>query len=114
MRKKIENDQRKAEGKGVTSSSLYSRDAIHKEIEEEDNSFITGQVQFQKQKIVEQDKKLAELGRAVDSLGAGAQNINTEVKVQSRMLDELENGINDAGDKMSSVMASLSKLYKRL
>jgi hypothetical protein len=114
VRKKIENDQRKAEGKGVSSSSLMSMTAIHKEIEEDDNRFIAGQVHLQEQKIEEQNRKLAELGRAVDGLGVGAKNMNTEVKIQSRMLDDLGNSMNDAGDKMNAVVASLSKLYKRL
>jgi hypothetical protein len=114
VRKKIENDQRKAEGKGTSSNSLMSMTAIHKEIEEDDNSFIAGQVHLQEQKIAEQNEKLAELGRAVDGLGVGAKNINTEVKIQGRMLDDLGNSMNDAGDKMNAVMASLSKLYKRL
>lgn len=71
-------------------------------------------IEVQEQKIVEQNTKLEELGSAVDGLGDRAKHINTEVKVQRRMLDVLEKSIDDVGDMMNAAMASLSKLQKKL
>jgi predicted RNase H-like nuclease (RuvC/YqgF family) len=112
VRKKIENDQRKAEGKGVSNSSASTMNAIHKEIEEDDNRFIAGQGRQQEQKIADQDNKLFELGEGVDKLGVHAKIIKTELEEQNVILGELETDMDNAGDKMNVVMASLSKLLK--
>jgi hypothetical protein len=112
VRKKIENDQRKAEGKGVSSNSASTMNAIHKEIEEDDNRFIAGQGRQQEQKIADQDKKLSVLGQGVDNLGVHAKIIKTELEEQNVILGELETDMDNAGDKMNVVMASLSKLLK--
>ena len=112
MRKKIENDQRKAEGKGISNSSASTMNAIHKEIEEDDNRFIANQGRQQEQKIAAQDGKLLVLGQGVDNLGMHAKVINTELKEQDKILDELGTDMDNAGDKMNVVMASLSKLLK--
>jgi predicted RNase H-like nuclease (RuvC/YqgF family) len=112
VRKKIENDQRKAEGKGVSNSSASTMNAIHKEIEEDDNRFIAGQGRQQEQKIADQDIKLSVLGEGVDKLGVHAKIIKTELEEQNVILGELETDMDNAGDKMNVVMASLSKLLK--
>jgi hypothetical protein len=112
VRKKIENDQRKAEGKGISNSSASTMNAIHKEIEEDDNRFIANQGRQQEQKIADQDGKLLVLGQGVDNLGMHAKVINTELKEQDKILDELGTDMDNAGDKMNVVMASLSKLLK--
>jgi predicted RNase H-like nuclease (RuvC/YqgF family) len=112
VRKKIENDQRKAEGKGVSNNSASTMNAIHKEIEEDDNRFIAGQGRQQEQKIAEQNEKLSVLGQGVDNLGVHAKIIKTELEEQNVILGELETDMDNAGDKMNVVMASLSKLLK--
>lgn len=86
--------------------------AIHKEIEEDDNRFIAGQSRQQQQKIAAQDDKLEILGEGVDSLGMHAKVIKAELEEQNVALDDLQTGMDDAGDKMNVVMASLSKLLK--
>lgn len=86
--------------------------AIHKEIEEDDNRFIANQGRQQEQKIAAQDGKLLVLGQGVDNLGMHAKVINTELKEQDKILDELGTDMDNAGDKMNVVMASLSKLLK--
>ena len=86
--------------------------AIHKEIEEDDNRFIASQGDLQKQKIAMQDDQLGALGKGVEKLGVHAGAINTELKEQDVLLDDLGNEIDNAGDKMNVVMASLSKLLK--
>lgn len=62
--------------------------------------------------IQDQDTALVGLGQAVDKLGDMGRTINDELKKQNKMLDELDNDLDDAGEKMNFVMAKLSTLLK--
>jgi hypothetical protein len=110
VRKKMEDDENKSRSKGFdeTSNALHNRN----EIEKDNNRFITDQRQLTKQTINQQDEQLGHLGVAVDRLGAIGRDVNQELKEQNVMIDALETDLDDAGNKMNVVMASLSKLLK--
>ena len=59
-----------------------------------------------------QDASLESLGVAVDRLGQIGKDIHEEVAEQNVLLDSLGNEVDDAGNKMNVVQASLSKLLK--
>ena len=48
----------------------------------------------------------------MDRLGDMGRVINTELREQNQMLDELDDDIDEAGNKMNFVMAKLAKLLK--
>ena len=81
-------------------------------IEKGNTTFVRGQQQLTHEMIREQDVALDGLGQAVDRLGDMGKSINDELKSQNRMLTELDQDLDDAGEKMNFVMAKLSTLLK--
>lgn len=59
--------------------------------------------------IAQQDSQLEQLGSAVERLGDMAGSINDELKEQNRMLEQLDEDLDDAGNKMNTVMTTLAK-----
>ena len=62
--------------------------------------------------IGHQDEAIDSLGNAVDRLGQLGKEVNIELKEQNIMLAGLEDDIDEAGNRMNMVMASLAKLLK--
>lgn len=62
--------------------------------------------------IGEQDRALDTLGIAVDRLGQLGKEVNEELKEQNVLLNNLDRDLDDAGNKMNTVQAALSKLLK--
>jgi hypothetical protein len=62
--------------------------------------------------IGHQDEAIDSLGNAVDRLGQLGKEVNVELKEQNIMLAGLEDDIDEAGNRMNMVMASLAKLLK--
>lgn len=110
VRRKMEDDENKA--RRVAGGFDPNSDAIHANIDRENNRFIADQRQLTKQTIQHQDVQLDHLGKAVDRLGQMGTDINTELKEQNVMLDSLETDMGDAGEKMNVVLEGLSKLLK--
>eukprot|EP00596_Hydrurales_sp_CCMP1899_P011069 CAMPEP_0119043490 /NCGR_PEP_ID=MMETSP1177-20130426/22759_1 /TAXON_ID=2985 /ORGANISM="Ochromonas sp, Strain CCMP1899" /LENGTH=135 /DNA_ID=CAMNT_0007011721 /DNA_START=385 /DNA_END=792 /DNA_ORIENTATION=- len=108
----MEDDENKAKNRGFddASNALYKKP--ENEIEKDNNRFIGEQRQVTKQTINQQDVQLDSLGNAVDRLGMIGRDVNQELKEQNVMIDTLETDLDDAGNKMNVVMASLSKLLK--
>jgi len=107
VRRKLEDDENKAK-RTVHDESLGAVTGI----ERENTHFVRGQMQETKEMIGQQDVQLDSLGQAVDRLGGMGRTINTELKEQNKMLNELDRDLDDAGEKMNFVMAKLSKLLK--
>mmetsp|Transcript_19996 Transcript_19996/g.28727 ORF Transcript_19996/g.28727 Transcript_19996/m.28727 type:complete len:269 (-) Transcript_19996:171-977(-) len=107
VRRKLEDDENKAK-RSVHDESLGAVTGM----ERENTQFIRGQQQMTKDMIGQQDVQLDSLGQAVDRLGGMGKTINTELKEQNKLLDELDRDLDDAGEKMNFVMAKLSKLLK--
>ena len=81
-------------------------------LERENNRFIGDQRQEQLRRLEQQDANLALLGTAVDKVGELAVDINTELKTQTKLLDALSDDIDDAQERLNTVMASLTKMLK--
>jgi chromosome segregation ATPase len=107
VRKKIEDDENKQK-RSVNDESLGAVTGT----EHENTSFVRNQQQQTKEMIGNQDIQLNSLGQAVDRLEGMGRTINTELKEQNRLLEDLDNDLDEAGEKMNFVMAKLSKLLK--
>lgn len=100
VRKRLEEDER--------SGADFSTNPMARGNED----FVQNQQQQSKRMIEQQDASLESLGVAVDRLGAIGKDIHDEVKEQNSLLDSLGNEVDDAGNKMNVVTASLSKLLQ--
>ena len=78
----------------------------------ENTRFIKNQVAEQRYMMGEQDQALDGLGAAVDRLGEIGKEVNTELKEQNLMLNQLEDDLDSAGNRMGVVQAKLSKLLQ--
>jgi len=108
VRKKIEDDElRRGRDSYDETNSILA-----KQTTEENSRFLNNEKQRQQQIIKQQDQDLDHLGHAVDKLHNIGKEINTEIKEQQILLDNLDNEINDASSRMDTVMAALQKLLK--
>lgn len=78
----------------------------------ENSSFIKNQKQQTVELIETQDKGLVLLGEAVDRVHEHAKAINSEVKEQNVMLDQLGNDVDQASSNLAVVQEALGKLLK--
>ena len=117
MRKKEEEDLNKSvqRGKGGYSSENTKEDYDRKvsAIDRDNTRFVKDQAQITKSAIEDQDVIVRKLDVAVGNLHEQATVIKEEATLQKKMLDNLENDLDDAGLKMGVVMGSLSKLLRR-
>ena len=116
MRKKEEEDLNKSvqRGKGGYSSENTKEDYDRKvsAIDRDNTRFVKDQAQITKSVMEDQDVIVRKLDVAVGNLHEQATVIKEEATLQKKMLDNLENDLDDAGLKMGVVMGSLSKLLK--
>ena len=111
VRRKLEDDENKNRSKGYDESTVALQgNSRSNEIDRDNTRFIADQKQITKATIKEQDVQLDALGNAVDNLGNLGKVIHEELDVQNKMLGELEDDLDTAGNKMNVVMASLSTL----
>lgn len=108
VREKVDADEARSRREGT--SDVHS--ALNHSLEEDNTRFIRDQRQTTKQVIRQQDDSLVELGNAVDRLHAVGKEINTEVKEQNILLDELGNEIDTASTRMEAVQEILGKLLR--
>lgn len=108
VRKKVEEDEIKSKRTGYDEV----HNALTKSVEEDNSRFIRDQKQVTQSSIKQQDESIEQLGQAVERLGQVGREINTEIKEQNIMLDELGNEIDDSHSRMNAVQASLGKLLK--
>jgi hypothetical protein len=78
----------------------------------ENEHFIQDEQQTQQQILRKQDQNLDQLGDGVNRINDMAANFNTEIQEQNKMLDEMDDDLDDVTTKMNVVMGSLSKLLK--
>jgi hypothetical protein len=65
------------------------------------------QLQALKQRDQQIDQQIAELGKGVDILTDLARSMNEEVKIQNKMLDSLEQNIDDVKEHVTTINAKL-------
>eukprot|EP01041_Mallomonas_annulata_P006501 gene6501-13128_t len=105
VRRKMDEDENRQKRQAVEMTA-------NSDVERGNDQFIDDQRQVSKQLMKEQDVQVGALGQAVDRLGEMGRGINEELKLQNKMLDSLDNDLDDAGNKMNFVMGKLSKLLK--
>lgn len=107
IRRKLEDDELKLK-RSTNDPDLGATTNIEKQ----NTTFVRGQQKLTHEMIQDQDVALDGLGQAVDRLHLVGRSINDELKQQNRMLNELDQDLDDAGEKMNFVMAKLSTLLK--
>lgn len=102
---KIKADEAKAMRADATMGATNAR-------EMENTKFVGGQRANAQMMMEQQDRDLEALGQSVDTLGRMGGEINQELREQNRMLEQLDEDLDDAGEKMNFVMSKLGKLLK--
>jgi len=108
---KMDNDQRDALMKSKTGrkdGDQFSK--LNEAVRTDNDAFIKGQAQVQDQIIRQQDTELDELGNVVSVLGEMGNTIKDELEMQSRMLDDLESGVDQTSGRLATVMRRVNKL----
>jgi len=95
----IEN--RPGAGLGATSSEAM-----------ENTHFIHDKQAEARMMMDQQDEDLTELGQGVDRLNELSVGINQELKLQNKMLNDLDRDVDEAAEKMNFVMGKLARLLK--
>ncbi|CAK4085651.1 unnamed protein product [Aphanomyces euteiches] len=105
VKARIQRDERKllrASSSSVkTPSSTIDRNAI-----------LVDEKARQQQIVKDQDADLDQLDVSVKRLGHVAVEINTEIKSQNKMLDDIELDMDDTQERMNFVMLRMSRLLK--
>ena len=113
-----ESVRRKLEREGAHSKQDLLNDSLSQmsnsrnPTERNNTRFIKEQRLEAASMIGHQDEAIDSLGNAVDRLGQLGKEVNVELKEQNIMLAGLEDDIDEAGNRMNMVMASLAKLLK--
>lgn len=108
VRRKIESDEAKARR---NQNQAFSGSPVNLR-EQENSRFIQETHQTTTNILLEQDMALDNLNSAVDRLERIGREVNVELKEQNLMLTQLDDDLDDAGNKMNFVMAKLAKLLK--
>lgn len=111
---KLDNDSREAlmKPKGGRSDPSNRYEKLDDAIKSDNDSFINSQAQTQETMIRQQDTELDELGNVVGVLGQMGKQINTELEQQSRILGDMEAGVDSTSARLSSVMRRVNKLLE--
>jgi len=96
----------------LQSQGEKSASSRKKQVEEENSAFLGNQRQEQQLIIAQQDEQLSELSKSAMRLGETARVINTELKEQQVMLDELGEDIDREAEKLNFVMKRIGKLMQ--
>ena len=94
------------------TASQYGNMGASTAYEKENTDFVVDNHANAQMMMRQQDETLEDLDSAVDRVGMMAENINVELGVQNKMLDELETDLDEAEEKMGLVMGKLGKLLK--
>lgn len=107
VRRKIEDDENKTRNSQNSESlgAISGREASN-------TAFVKEQRNYAQAMMTQQEVQLGGLETAVDRLHVAGTAIGEELKIQNKMLNELEEDMDDAGNKMNFVQAKLSKLLK--
>lgn len=105
IQNKIKADARKAMNK-----SGGARAARMKQAERDNDDAIAGQAQAQSQIVREQDVQLSMLGDTVDHLDAIGTTIQDALKEQDNLLDDLDDHVDIAQNKVDGAMGRLQKM----
>jgi len=111
---KMENDQRSElmKNKGSSRDVPDRFAALDDAIKNDNDAFIRNQAQVQDQIIRQQDTDLDDLSNVVGVLGQMGTSIHSELEQQSRILDDLEAGVDNTSGRLNAVMRRVNKLLE--
>jgi hypothetical protein len=112
---KIDSDKRLALGTGSNAGSAASRAAREEQqarVARDNQDFLDNQRQDQTQIVRQQDNDLTLLSQSAQRLGETARTINTELRDQERMLQELDDDIDREAEKLNFVMKRMGRLLQ--
>jgi len=112
---KLDNDSRDALMKKPGGGREPSHDkfaALDNAIRQDNDAFIRDQHQLQDQIMKDQDAELDQLGEVVGVIGQMGNSIYSELNTQSRILGDLESGVDDTQGRLTSVMRRVNKLLE--
>mmetsp|Transcript_42194 Transcript_42194/g.68453 ORF Transcript_42194/g.68453 Transcript_42194/m.68453 type:complete len:290 (-) Transcript_42194:117-986(-) len=97
-----------------SSKQTYQRSAMDSELPDlEDPELEEGLAKLRK-KNEELDKDLDQISKGVGELGQLAQNMNSEVRLQSSMLDELQDKVDKTRDHMQNTNKRMKMLVEKI
>eukprot|EP00931_Biecheleriopsis_adriatica_P090301 TRINITY_DN64307_c0_g1_i1.p1 TRINITY_DN64307_c0_g1~~TRINITY_DN64307_c0_g1_i1.p1 ORF type:complete len:260 (-),score=76.74 TRINITY_DN64307_c0_g1_i1:53-727(-) len=107
---KMESDKRQL----LSSSASMQKDRDERQgrMLKDNQDFLDRQRQSQMQIVAQQDEDLSALSASAQRLGNTAQIINTELKEQQKMLEELDEDIDKETEKLNFVMKRMGRLLK--
>lgn len=114
---KMDNDNRDTlmnkPGKGSSRDPSNDRfAALDDAIKNDNDSFIRNQGQLQDQIIRQQDTDLDDLSNVVGVLGQMGTSIHSELEQHSRILDDLDAGVDNTSGRLNAVMRRVNKLLE--
>jgi hypothetical protein len=98
------------ESRSKAAYGINNNNNTPENLQKENSRFIKNQVAEQQYMLKEQDNALDSLSGAIDRLDSLGREVNIELKEQNLMLNELDDELDDAGNKMNLVQQKLAKL----
>lgn len=110
VKQKMLNDER---NKVMRRAAAHQADsAAASEGEKENTAFLADSAARTSLLMHQQDETLDELDEAVTRVGHMAENIHDEIGLQNQMLEEMDDDLQDAEEKLGLVMGKLAKMLK--
>lgn len=110
---KLDNDQRDALMRRKDQQAPAGRfDALDNAIQSDNEAFMKDQHMVQDQIMRQQDEDLDKLGEVVGVIGQMGNSIYSELNTHSRILDDLDSGVEDTQGRLTSVMRRVNKLLE--
>lgn len=95
------------------TSPGYSRVGFESDSDEEEDDFIQQQVRHQQLEMEKQDEGLEFLSESANRLGTLSLGIHEELNSQNRMLDDMENDLENATTNLEIVTKKTKDLIKK-
>ena len=108
----MHSEQVKSKMMADERAKAMRRAALESEAEKEQTAFIVDSAARTSLLMQQQDETLEDLDEAVMRVGNMASTIHDELGTQNRMLDEMDDDLADAEEKLGVVMGKLGKLLK--
>lgn len=113
VKQKIVDDERNLAVRRAGSNNGNNHNNSHQtDLEKENTAFLVNNSTQQRLMLRQQDETLDELDDAVVRVGYMADNIHVEIESQNRMLDDLDEDLQNAEEQLGFVMGKLGKFLK--
>jgi hypothetical protein len=77
------------------------------------DDFATSSIQRQQQQMKQQDEGLEMLGQSADRLGQMSMNISEELGFQNKMLDEMDQDLDEANENLDFVTRKTKEMIEK-